>query len=297
VKVLITGGTGFIGNALVKGLQDHGHLPVILTRPGGRPPTSAASFEWDTTGGPPPEEAWDGIDAVINLAGEPANGRWTEAKKRRLRESRVGTTNRLVEGISGLSSPPRVMVSMSTSGYYGDRGDETLTEDAAAGEGFIPAIIRDWEVAAMAAEQLGVKVARTRGGIVLGRDGPAWRRLLLVANLGILGPVGGGKQWWSWIHLNDVTRFMLHALENQLSGAFNLAAPDARRQKDWARTLARVLHRPGFFPAPALAVRAVLGGFSGELLESRHMIPAAVLASGFEFSQPDLEPALKDLIA
>ncbi|MGH8957985.1 MAG: TIGR01777 family oxidoreductase, partial [Acidimicrobiia bacterium] len=275
---------------------DHGHSPVILSRPGGRQPTSAASQEWDTKSGPPPEEAWDGVDAVINLAGEPANGRWTEAKKRRLRESRVGTTNRLVEGMSEASSRPRVMVSMSTSGYYGDRGDETLSEDAVAGEGFIPTIIREWEVAAMGAEQLGVKVARTRGGIVVGREGPAWKRLLLVANLGILGPIGGGNQWWSWIHLDDVTRFMVHALENDLSGAFNLSAPDARRQKDWAKTLARVLHRPGSFPAPAFAVRAVLGGFAEELLESRHMIPAAVHASGFEFSHPDLEPALKNLV-
>ena len=297
MKILVTGGTGFIGSALVKHLQDHGHVPLILSRPGGHRPTSAASLEWDPRNGPPPREAWAGVEAVVNLAGERANGRWTEAKKRRLRDSRVGLTNRLVEGMSETESPPRVMVSMSTSGYYGDRGDETLTEDAVAGEGFIPAIIRDWEVAAMGAERLGVRVARTRGGIVLGRQGPAWKRLLLVANLGILGPVAGGRQWWSWIHIDDVVRFMLHALENELHGAFNLSAPDARRQRDWAKTLARVLHRPGFFPAPAFAVRAVLGGFSGELLESRHMIPAAVHASGFEFAHPDLEPALRDLIA
>jgi hypothetical protein len=296
VRVLVTGGTGFIGSALVRSLQDHGHAPVILSRPGGRRPTSAASLEWDPRAGPPPREAWEGVDAVVNLAGEPANGRWTEAKKRRLRESRVGLTNSLVEGMSELEAPPRVMVSMSTSGYYGDRGDETLTEDAVAGEGFIPAIIRDWEVAAMGAERLGMKVSRTRGGIVLGPHGPAWKRLLLVANLGILGPVAGGRQWWSWIHLDDVIAFMIYALENELSGPFNLSAPDARRQSDWAKTLARVLHRPGFFPAPAFAVRAVLGGFSGELLESRHMIPAAVHASGYEFNQPDLEPALQSLI-
>jgi uncharacterized protein (TIGR01777 family) len=296
VKVLVTGGTGFIGTAVVQRLLGEGHEPIVLSRPGGRHPPAGVGIEWDTKSGPPPRKAWEGVEALINLAGERPNGRWTAAKKRRLRESRVGTTNRLVEGMAVLSSPPRVMISMSTSGYYGDRGDERLTEEAPAGEGFVPSMIRDWEAAAMEAEQLGVKVARTRGSIVIGRSGPGWKRLKLVANLGVLGPVAGGRQWWSWIHIDDVTRFMLHALHHQLSGAFNLAAPDARRQRDWAQTLARVVHRPGFFPAPAFAVKAVLGGFSAELLESRHMIPAAVLNSGYVFSHPDLEPALRDLV-
>ena len=296
MNVLVTGGTGFIGSALVKRLQAEGHVTSILSRPGGARPTSAASFEWDPQAGPPPAEAWEGVEAVVNLAGERADGRWTEAKKRRIRDSRVVTTNHLVEGMAQLPTPPSVLVSQSTSGYYGDRGDETLTEEAVVGEGFIPSVIREWEVAAMAAERLGVRVARTRTGIVVG-EGPAMKRLILVTKAGILGPVGGGRQWWSWVHLDDVTGFMIHLLTGGGEGAFNLVSPDARRQRDWAKTMTGVFHRPGVFPAPAFAVRAVLGGFAGELLDSRHMIPAATLATGYEFAYPDLEPALKQLAA
>lgn len=296
MKVLVTGGTGFIGSALVKRLQNQGHVAVILSRPGGKRPTSAASFEWDPKGGPPPVEAWEGVEGVINLAGEPMNGRWTESKKRRIKDSRVDTTSRLVEAMSTAPSPPLVLVSISAIGYYGDRGDETLTEDATAGNDFLATVCREWEVAALSAEKLGTKVARTRLGIVLGREAPAIQRLELLANVGLLGPIAGGKQWWSWVHIDDVTGFLIHALENEASGPFNVVAPDARRQKDWAATLGRVMHRPALIPAPAFAVRAVVGGFATEVLSSRHVIPAATQASGYEFSYPDLEPALKDLV-
>jgi uncharacterized protein (TIGR01777 family) len=296
MRILVAGGTGFIGTALVKRLQKSGHTAVILNRSGGDSPTSAESFRWSDQEMPPPTEAWDGIEAVVNLSGEPANGRWTENKKRRLVGSRVGTTTRLIEGMSGLESPPRMLLAASSIGYYGDRGDETLTEDATAGHDFVASIWRDAEVAAMAAERLGVKVARTRFGIVMGH-GPAWTRLKLAANLGASGPVGGGRQWWSWVHLDDVTGFIIHALENGLGGAFNVTAPDARRQRDFARTLARAMHRPIQIPAPGFAVKAILGGFAVELLASRHVIPAATIASGYEFESPDLEPALKGLLA
>lgn len=296
MKVLLTGGTGFIGSVLVDRLQREGHATVILTRPGGDPPTSSASFEWDYGKGPPPAEVWNGVEGVVNLAGEPAQGRWTEAKKRRIRSSRVVTANRLVEGMATLSNPPKVMVSASSIGYYGDRGNETLTEDATAGTDFVASVWREAEVAAMAAERLGVNVARTRFGIVLAPDGPAIARLKLVTNLGIFGPIAGGRQWWSWVHRDDVVGFVIHALENRLSGAYNVVAPDGRRQRDWASTMARVMHRPGFVPAPGFAVKAVIGGFATELISSRHVIPAATQTSGYEFAFPDLEPALRNVL-
>ncbi|MCA1736906.1 MAG: TIGR01777 family oxidoreductase [Actinobacteria bacterium] len=297
MKVLLTGGTGFVGTALVEALREHGHTPTLLTRPRSKPPTNAASIPWDIEVGPPPAAAWEETDAVINLAGEPLFGRWTAAKKDRIKQSRVGTTSHLVAGMAALERKPSQLISVSAIGYYGDRGDETLTEDATAGHDFLAAVCREWEAAAMSAEPLGVTVARTRFGIVLGKDGGALDPLNRLGKLGLLGPIGGGKQWWSWVHIADVVGFMIHALENQLSGPFNLVAPDGRRQRDWVATAARVLHRPGFLPAPAFAVRAAVGGFAAELLSSRHVIPAATQASGFEFAFPDLEPALQNAFA
>ncbi|CAN5317727.1 hypothetical protein BH18ACT5_BH18ACT5_18100 [soil metagenome] len=297
MKVLITGGTGFIGSALVGRLQQEGHATFILTRPGGKSPTSAASFEWDYQTGPPPAEVWDGVDGVVNLAGEPAQGRWTEAKKARIKQSRVGTTNALIEGMSKLTTRPEVMISASSIGYYGDRGDEILSEEANAGTDFVASVWREAEGAAKAAERIGVNVALTRFGIVLAPDGPAIARLKLVGSLGLLGPIGGGRQWWAWVHRDDVVGFIIHALTNRLVGAFNVVAPDGRRQRDWAATMARVMHRPGFIPAPGFAVRAIIGGFATELLASRHVIPEATQASGYEFTFPDLQPALENVLA
>jgi uncharacterized protein (TIGR01777 family) len=296
VRILVTGGTGFIGSPLVEALLEAGHQPRLLIRPQSEAPGDVESVAWDWRMGPPPVEAWDGVEAIVNLAGEPAFGRWTASKRERIKQSRVGTTQQLVSGMEALEQRPAHLISMSTIGYYGDRGDETLTEDATAGHDFVAAVIREWEAAALAAEQVGLVVARTRGGIVLGKDGGALPPLRLLGNFGLLGPVGSGRQWWSWVHRNDVIGFILFALENRLGGAFNLAAPDARRQRDWAVTMARVMRRPGFFPAPAFGVRLVVGGFATELLSSRHVIPAATQASGYEFEFPDLEPALRDLL-
>lgn len=297
MKILLTGGTGFLGSAVVEGLGKHGHVPVLLVRPQSKAPSDVDSIPWDSNVGPPPAGAWKGVEAVINLAGEPVQGRWTRAKKDRIKASRVNTTTQLVAGMAALKDKPAQLVSVSAIGYYGDRGDETLTEEATAGHDFLSAVCREWEAAAMSAEQVGVAVARTRLGIVLGKDGGALPPLRRLGQVGLLGPIGGGRQWWSWVHLYDVVGFLLHAVENQLSGPYNVVAPDARRQRDWAATMARVMHRPGFIPAPGFAVRAIIGGFATELLASRHVIPEATQASGYEFTFPDLQPALEDVLA
>jgi uncharacterized protein (TIGR01777 family) len=195
-----------------------------------------------------------------------------------------------------LADRPRALLVASSIGYYGDRGNETLTEDATAGHDFVASIWRSAEAAAMAGARIGCKVLRTRFGIILGH-GPAWTRLKVAANLGASGSLAGGRQWWSWVHLDDVTRFIVKALEDGDEGVYNLTAPDARRQRDFARTWARARRRPIQLPAPGFAVKAILGGFAIELLASRHVVPAATRASGFEFACPNLDQALKALIA
>ena len=299
MNVLVTGAAGFIGARLCEALSRAGHWTAALSRDPagarGRVASLDQAFRWDPVAEPPPAEAFAGVEAVVHLAGESLRGRWTAAKKRAIRDSRVLGTGRLVDAIEALGKRPRVLVSASASGYYGDRGDEELTEESAAGAGFLEALCMEWEREAARARALGVRVVRLRTGIVLGRGGGALGALLPLFRLGLGGPLGNGRQWWPWVHQDDVTGLVLHALRSDWDGPVNVCAPQPVRQRDLARTLGRALRRPAILPAPAFALRLALGGVAGELLASRRMAPGKALAAGYRFQFRRLETALEDL--
>lgn len=300
MKAVVTGATGFVGQRLLERLVQ----PTILTRDVSRARQKlgakiADAVAWDLSR-PPPVPALEGVDTVFHLAGEPvAEGRWTAAKKARIRDSRVLGTQRLVEAIGQCSRRPRVLVSASAVGYYGSRGDEWLEETSPPGSDFLAQVCQEWEQAARAAEALGVRVASIRIGIVLGRGGGALARMLLPFRLGLGSPLGSGQQYMPWIHLDDLVRLFLFAAEQpDLRGPVNGVAPSPVTNREFTRVLARVLGRPAFLPAvPAFVLRLALGEFVEVLLASQRVRPAAALAAGFSFQHPELEAALRDVLA
>lgn len=298
MKILVTGATGFVGGRLVQYFAERGHVVTGLSRDPGRAkqtvPWLQQVHRWDTRSHPP-AEAFEGVDAVVHLAGESVAGRWSAKKRDEIRRSRIEGTRLLIEALDRLSARPRVLVSASAIGYYGDRGDEELVEEASAGDDFLAAVCRDWEREAQRAAELGMRVATLRTGIVLGPGGAA-RPLLLLTRLGLGGPLGSGRQWWSWIHLDDLVRLIEYAIEKELHGPVNATAPEPVRQREFARRLGRVLRRPAAVPTPAFALKVVLGGFSSELLGSRRVIPAKALESGFTFQYAGLDAALARLV-
>lgn len=301
MRVVVTGATGFVGQSLVRELNARNHRVVVLTRdPGGaarRLPLVAAIHAFDPNTEAAPAEALDGADAIVHLAGESVAGRWTEAKKQAIRESRVLGTRNLVEGLRDLDHRPGAFVSSSAIGFYGDRGDEELTEDAGPGGDFLATVAVEWEGEAARATDFGLRVASLRTGIVLGTGGGALHEMLLPFRLGLGGPMGGGRQWWSWIHMHDLVRMILAALEEPWSGSWNATTPRPERQSDFARILAGTLGRPAVLPAPAFALRAVLGEFATELLTSHRVLPRRALDAGFSFRFGRLEDALADLLS
>jgi uncharacterized protein (TIGR01777 family) len=278
--VAVTGATGLLGRNLRAALEDRGDT----VRP--------VSVRGDV-----PAAAIEGVDAVVHLAGESVAGRWSDAKRAAIMESRRDGTRRLVEAIGGLTRRPGVLVSASACGYYGDRGDEVLTEASAAGSGFLPDVCMAWEEAARGVEDLGVRAAQLRFGVVMAPDAEAFTRLVRPARLGALGPMGSGRQWWAWIHVDDVVGLILSAVaDSQYAGAVNATAPEPMQQREVARTFGRILHRPSFLPAPAFALRLLLGGFAGELLGSQRVVPERARALGYRFQYPELEGALRALL-
>ncbi|MHC4830739.1 MAG: TIGR01777 family oxidoreductase [Planctomycetota bacterium] len=301
-SILVTGATGFVGSRLVSRLVAKGHRVSVLSRSPERAsahlPQVASRFAWTPTEGPPPPASLEGVEAIVHLAGEPVVGRWSAAKRKAIELSRTLGTRHLVEGIRAMPVPPSVLVGASAIGFYGDQGEEVLAEDAASGADFLAGVCRDWEDAACGAESLGVRVARLRIGLVLDPEGGALNAMLTPFKFGLGGPLGSGAQWWSWIHLEDLLALIQLAVEDDsLRGAYNATAPEPARQVEFARTLGRVLGRPTFFPGPKTALRLALGGFAAELLSSRRVIPSAATKAGFQFSHPELEPALRDLLA
>jgi hypothetical protein len=299
MKVLVTGATGFVGVRLCEALRAAGHVVVGLSRDARRAraevPALASAWSWDPLGGPPPPGALEETEAVVHLAGETVQGRWTRARRQAIRDSRVVGTRHLVEGIAAAPRPPRVLVAASAIGYYGSRGDDELAEDAPPGDDFLAGVCTAWEGAALAAEGLGVRVVRARLGIVLDSGGGALQRLLPVFHSGMGGRLGSGRQWWAWVHLDDAAGALRHALESDaLRGPCNVTAPKPVRQKEFARQLGAALRRPSFLPAPALALRLILGGFADELLASRRAIPRALLAAGYAFRRPELADVLSE---
>ncbi len=300
MRVLVTGATGFVGRRFCRELTAAGHSLVALSRDADRAaarlPAGAQVYPWQPLLQAAPVPAFEGVDAVVHLAGESVAGRWTAAKRRAIHDSRVIGTRHLVQGMAAASRRPERLVSASAIGYYGDRGEEELTEESPPGEGFLADTCRAWEAEAEAAAQLGVAVTRVRIGIVLGAGGGALAAMLLPARLGLGGPLGSGRQWWSWIHLDDLVAVLILALGTLRAPVVNATAPQPVRQRDFARALGRVLGRPAFLPAPAFALRLLAGGFAAELLGSKRVLPAALERAGFTFRQPQLQAALRSCL-
>jgi hypothetical protein len=297
MKILITGSTGLIGTALIKFLTERGHHVTRLLR--SPRPVPEPTVQWNPeTGALSPNEL-EGFDAAVHLAGESiAGGRWTAAKKARIRGSRVKGTRLLSETLAKLSQPPKVLVCASAIGYYGNRGDEMLREESAAGSGFLAEVCQEWEDAAAPAEKKGLRTVKLRTGIVLSTEGGALAKLLLPFKLGVGGIVGNGKQYWSWISLDDLIGAYHHALITEsLHGPANAVAPAPVTNHEFTKTLGRVLSRPSIFPFPAFAARLLLGEMAGELLlAGARLEPAKLLASGYTFKHGNLESALREVL-
>ncbi len=297
MRVAVTGATGTIGRAVVAELKARGDDVLALSR-GASAATRALgveAVEWrDPKSEPAPGLA--GCDAVIHLLGEPIAQRWSESAKREIRESRTLGTRNLVAGLRAADPRPRVLVSQSATGYYGPHGDERVDESAPPGDDFVAGIVVDWESEARAAEELGLRVVRTRTGVVLSPSGGALAQMVPPFKLGVGGPVAGGRQYVPWIHLDDVAGALIHALEGELSGAVNLTAPEPATNAEVSRALGRVLHRPALLPVPAFALRTALGQMSQIVTTGVRAVPAALTADGYGFRQADLDEALRAAI-
>jgi uncharacterized protein (TIGR01777 family) len=301
MKILVTGSTGLVGTALVTALAGAGHTVCRLIRPestAGGGAKDGFDVPWNPTTGELGGAAV-GADAVVNLAGASiGGGRWTAERKALLRSSRVDTTRALVTALAKMNARPRVLVSASAIGYYGSRRDESLAEESAAGADFLAGLAREWEAEAMKAEALGIRVVRARFGIILARHGGALAKMLLPFKLGVGGRVGPGQQWMSWVTLKDVVGILRLALENRaVQGAVNVVAPGAVRNAEFTKELARALHRPALFPAPAFALRLALGEMADALLlASQRVVPQRLQQLGYRYLHPDLGVALAEIL-
>lgn len=302
MRILMTGGTGFIGGHLVRRLLARGDDVTVLCRdPASKKRQLPASrvLAWNPGTEPPPSSALASIDAVVNLQGESiAKGRWTDARKQRIRDSRVIGTRNLVAGLASSSPRPKVLVSGSAIGYYGDRGDAPLDETSSPGEDFLARVTKDWESEALQAEDVGIRVVLLRTGIVLGRDGGALRSMLMPFRFGLGGPVASGKQWMSWIAIDDLCALILHAIDRpSVQGPLNGTAPNPVRNRDFAVALGRALGRPALLPMPAFALRVLLGEMADPLLiQGQRVQPKRAIETGFRFSRPEIEGALQHVL-
>ena len=297
MKILVSGSTGFIGAALVSSLQKERHQVVSLARTG-HGGTGPAIY-WDPAQGHLSQEQLEGFDAVVHLAGESiAEGRWTAAKKKRILDSRVQGTKLLSETLARLKNPPRVLVVASAIGYYGDRGGEILTESSSRGSDFLAEVCEAWERAAQPAKEKGIRVVHPRIGIVLGKGGGALAKMLLPFKLGLGGRLGSGNQYMSWIALEDLVGVIQFALNHSaLNGPVNAVSPAAATNNEFTKTLGRVLNRPTIFPAPAFALKLLLGEMAQALLlSSANVKPQKLLETKYPFKFAGLEPALRNLL-
>jgi uncharacterized protein len=290
----IVGASGFIGRELARQATAAGWKVCGFSRQARGPePGIPAWREWSDC----PD--FRGLTALVNLAGEPINRRWTAANKRRFHESRIGATETLRRGVEKLADEdrPRVLVNASGVGIYGDRGDEILEDDAAVGGGYLAQLCREWEAAADRVGELGLRVMKWRTGVVLGREGAAFKQMLLPFRLGLGGRLGSGKQWMPWIHVEDLVASMLHGIGHaSLVGPVNGCAPEPERNADLTRKLAKAMKRPAFMTAPPFALKLALGDFGVAILASHRAVPRALLESGFRFRFPTLEMALEELV-
>jgi uncharacterized protein (TIGR01777 family) len=296
MMIAVTGATGFIGSALVNHLLEQGHRVRAIGRSRHRLPAQADFFAADLMARLPPG-AVRGADAVIHLAGETVAQRWTPEVKARIRDSRVMGTRNLVRAIQELEQRPRVLVSASATGYYGDRGEEELAEEAPPARDFLAQVCVAWEREAMEAQSLGCRVVRTRIGVVLGPGG-ALAKMAPIFRLGLGGRLGSGKQWMPWIHREDLVRLLLFAMQQEsLEGAVNATSPAPVRNADFTHAFAQALHRPALFSVPEFALRLAVGEMAAILLASQKVLPRAAQAAGFEFAFQDIRQALQDVIS
>jgi uncharacterized protein len=301
MRALVTGATGFVGPHLLALLD----RPVVLTRNAARAQDERLGRDvelrqHDLNQGPPPLEALRDVDLVFHLAGESvAAGRWTKKRKQSIRDSRVLGTRHLVESLSRLpvGERPRGLISASAVGYYGSRGEEKLTEDAAPGDDFLSEVCREWEREAARAGQVGIRTAMLRIGVVLGPGGGALQKMLPPFKMGLGGRLGSGQQWMPWIHIEDLAALFLHVATNEsIQGAVNAVAPQPVRNRDFTKTLAKVLHRPAVFPVPYFGLRLLFGEFAQVLFASQKVEPKVAAATGFSYRYPDLDVALRAVL-
>lgn len=304
--VVVGGASGLIGTALVAALEQHGRHVRRLVRPGAQtraqagPRTGPDTIAWDPAAGTIDAGALEGAGAVVNLAGKAVGPhRWTDAHETEVLESRTRSTSLLARTIAGLAHPPSVLVNASASGYYGNRGDEVLTEESPSGAGFLAEVCRAWEAATVPASEAGIRVAMLRTGLVLSAAGGALGRMLPLFKLGLGGRIGPGTQWWSWIDLEDEIGAIVHLLTTEgAAGPFNLAAPNPVTNAEFTALLAKALGRPAALAVPKIVLRTALGGFADEaLLSSQRLQPQKLIDSGYQFLSPDLMAALTVMVA
>ena len=296
ITIAVTGATGLIGSALVQRLEAHGHTVRRFVRS----PKAARQGDvvWDAERNDLPVGALDGVHAVVNLAGAPIAKRWTAERKHDIRASRVTATEKLAQAIASMNEKPFALLNASAVGYYGDRGDEVLSESSTPGRDFLAGVCVEWERATSPVSDAGVRVVLLRTGVVLSKDGGALTKMLPPFRLGMGGPLGGGEQWMSWIALEDHLHAVEHCLfVDRVRGAVNLVAPNPVRNSHFATTLGRVLARPAVIPVPAMALTLMYGEMAREtILASQRALPDALAASGFDFRHPTLEGAIRAML-
>lgn len=303
MRIVIVGGTGFIGQAVLGQCREQFgrelDLTLLTRRREGTEllPSWLRPVIWDVSETPPPPNLLDGVDAAINLAGETVAQRWTPAAKQRIRDSRVLTTRNLVEAMRQTAHPPKVLVNASAVGYYGDRGDEELTEESPPGKGFLAEVCQLWEEEAQKATELGVRVVCARFGVVLGVGGGMLERILPFFEWGLGGWLGSGRQWMSWVHRTDAAKLVLHAITNeQVRGPMNVTSPNPVTNRGLTHTLAKVVGKPAIFPVPVFALRLQYGEMASVLMDSQRVLPKVALATGYQFDHPQLEEALRHIL-
>lgn len=298
MQVAVTGSHGLIGTALCRALDAAGHDVVRVVRGASGSGTTGRTVQWDPAAGTIDTAALDGVDAVVHLAGESiASGRWTDARKRSILESRTVGTRTLAEALASMPTPPKAFLSGSAIGYYGDRGDEELTEDSTPGSGFLTDVVLAWEDAAQPAVDAGIRTVFLRTGIVLDSHDGALPRMAMPVRFGVGGKLGSGRQWMSWITLADEVGAIVHLLDADVAGAVNLTAPNPVTNAALTKALGEVLHRPTVLPVPAFALRALLGRELADelLLGGQRVLPTKLLSSGYAFSDAEIVPALRSV--
>jgi uncharacterized protein len=300
MKILITGGTGFVGKQLTSRLLQEGNEVTILTRSlkeSGPPPRGISYLQGDPTQKGPWQEAIPGHDVIINLAGASIFNKWSDAYKKLIRDSRVFTTRNIIEGIPSKFEKEISLFSTSAVGYYGFHGDEELDEESPPGNDFLARLAIEWEAEALKAKEKGARVVITRFGIVLGEKGGALGQMIPLFKKFIGGPIGSGRQWFSWVHIKDLAEAFAFLIKHpEIPGPVNVCSPNPVKNKDLAKALGRALHRPSFMPAPGFMIKLVLGEFGSVILEGQRVLPRRLLKKEFTFQYSDIDQALRNII-